>query len=105
MSLASRYWVFLLVVYCGLAEGTTYDSALWSGGFSWPQSPLRKRLRNHPAGKDEFLGFSIPTTTGNIALMLPILTPVSEGWLILKLSVNIICILQLDLSISYGVAA
>ena len=32
MSLASRYWVFLLVVYCGLAEGTTYDSALWSGG-------------------------------------------------------------------------
>jgi len=31
------------------------------------------RLRNHPAGKDEFLGFSIPVTTGNIALMLPML--------------------------------
>jgi len=29
------------------------------------------RLRNHPAGKDKFLGFSIPATTGNIALMLP----------------------------------
>ena len=32
MSLPSRYWVFLLVVYSVLAEGTTYDSALWSGG-------------------------------------------------------------------------
>ena len=36
----------------------------------------------------------------NTVLVLPILTAVSEGWLILKLSVNIICILQLGLSVS-----